>query len=288
MLKTQVDFLNLFFNPGETFCISPNKFGYHSISEMTNTMSLKSPNEQYAEQKVKEEEVLLMALNPINGFRNDDSVYKYRSFLVEVDFGNIVEQQEYIKSTKMPFSCCVYSGNKSLHYGIVLEQDLADQESWRYVAEWILNIMSKADQVTKNPSRSIRFPDNIRKDGLGKKQSLVKLNGRIKNSDLISWLGKHDEMRPIYSFRPERKKSDIADVSLLSGWLKKQLDYGLDFSIGRSNRWHSIAFDFGMAGFDYDDVEEFLERYFEPDSDFRRKEWSDTVKSGWKGSQRKI
>ena len=286
-MDSQKDFLNLFFNPGESFCISPNKFGYHSVNEMTDIMRLESPNEQIGIQEVKKEEILLMALNPISGFRNDDSVTKYRSFLVEVDFGTLLEQKNYIESMNMPFSVCVYSGNKSLHYGIVLEQDLCDQESWRYVAEWILNIMKKADQVTKNPSRSIRFPNNMRNDGLCKKQSLIKMNGRVKNADLISWLGRYDDCRPFYSFKEDKYRSDIKDINLVSKWLKRMLDNGIDYGIGRSNRWHSIACDFGMAGFTYEEIEYTMSRYFEPEGDFRKKEWKDTLKSGYKMSLRK-
>jgi hypothetical protein len=94
-------------------------------------------------------------------------------------------------------------------------------------------------------------------------------------------------MRPIYSFRPERKRSEIADITLLSGWMKRMLNEGIDYSIGRSNRWHSIACDFGMAGFEYEDVEDFLDKYFEPESDFPLSEWKTTLKSGYKLSQRK-
>lgn len=289
MTKNQTEFLNLFFNPGETFCVSPGTSGYHSVSEISSIMTLEMGGDHHIVHKVKEEDIVLMALNPIDGFRNDDSVTKFRSFLVEVDFGDLKEQYDWVKSMNMPFSCCVYSGNKSLHFGIVLEQELEDSRCWRHIAEWILNIMDKADQVTKNPSRSIRFPDNMRKDGKGLKQSLIKMNGRVKNKDLLSWLYRYEHLKPVVRITSDRKKSDEQDIKLLSGWLKKQLyDKQIDFSIGRSNRWHSIAFDFGMAGFEYEDVQNFLEDYFEPDNDFRRQEWISTLKSGWKGAQRKI
>ena len=113
--------LDLFFQKDETICVSPNEFGYHSInqSDLESDFTLISPSENVKPLKMKEDDVVLMALNPISGFRRDASVTAFRSFLIELDDRSLAKQEEYVKKMEMPYSICVFSGNKSLHYGIV-------------------------------------------------------------------------------------------------------------------------------------------------------------------------
>ena len=87
MTKISSDFLGLLFNPGETICVSPNKFGYHSVplTSIDQGIHLISPREDKAPITIAEKDINLVAINPINGFRRDANVTSFRSFLVEVD-----------------------------------------------------------------------------------------------------------------------------------------------------------------------------------------------------------
>ena len=109
------------------------------------------------------EMINMLAINPIEGFRRDKNVTAFRSFLVELDDGKLSEQMKYVKNKNMPYSACVFSGGKSLHFVITLEEPLPSLNLYKQISKWILNVMDKADSQTSNPSRSVRFPGNLRR-----------------------------------------------------------------------------------------------------------------------------
>jgi hypothetical protein len=287
MKESTKSFLSLFFNEGETICVSPNKFGFHSIEQkdIIETV-LKSPKEG-KDLGIVESDINLMAINPVKGFRRDENVTAYRSFLVEVDFGLPAEQFSYIKSMNMPYSVCVFSGNKSLHFGIVLDTDLPSEEEWRRVAEWILAIMDKADQQTKNPTRSIRFPENIRKDGKMLIQKLVEMKKRIPLDELYGWLNKYPDKDPLKKEVLDRP-TITATVGGVPTWVLTKLSKGIDYSRGRNNEWFSIAMGLALAGFEKNDIISVLDQYFVPERDFTRQEWLTTIKSAIKKASQKV
>ena len=142
MRQCTKDVLNLFFNEGESICVSHNDYGYRSVllKSLSGTIEQISPHPQINPEYINETDICLMSVNPVDGFRRDNNVTAYRSFMVELDDGPLSEQMNYIKNSGLPYSMCVFSGNKSLHFGIVLEQDLPTDAIWRDIAEWILNI----------------------------------------------------------------------------------------------------------------------------------------------------
>ncbi len=282
-------FLNLFFNPNETFCVSYNKYGYHSISQnefKSNQIILKSPNINITDTLITENDVVLMAINPINGFRNDDNVTAFRSFLVEIDEGTLAEQKAYIDNSGLPYSCCIFSGNKSLHFGIVLDKDLLDINVWRFIAEWILNILTKADQLTKNPSRSIRFPDNKRPDGKELIQKLVDIKGRISQDTLFTWLNQFPDKRPEIK-KPKPTISSIPSQSNIPKYIKEWLESGVENLDQRNNKWFIIGSTYAERGFTEDETIVILEEYFIEEKDLKYKEWYSTIKSAFKYISRK-
>jgi len=280
MDSTTKDFLNLLFNEGETICVSDCQGGYHSVEQELDSITLVSPKEEKPNRVILEKDINLVAINPINGFRRDKNVTNYRTFLIELDEGELVEQKRYIEELKMPYSICVFSGNKSLHYGIVLETDLINENDWRYINKWILNIVNKADQQTLNPSRSIRFPENIRKDGRKLKQALVDKKERVKEEDLYIWLNKHPDKIP--KPKREKKKVNLIDVNnrfeLIPFWMKEKLMEGVDSD--RNNTWYNLSCCLAKIGYVEDDIEVILDPYFQEDSDFNRTEWLGCIKSG--------
>lgn len=273
--------LQLFFNDGETICVSPDKYGYHSVyqSSLDGDILLKSPNPDIQDTVIHEEDINMMAINPIGGFRNDANVTAYRSFLVELDDDSLAEQKAYVNSMKMPYSVCVFSGNKSLHYGIVLKEELPDYNTWRIYAEWILNIMKKADPMTKNPSRSIRFPNNKRHDGKQLVQSLVEIKDRISLNDLNMWIHRYPDCKPI-PYIPKPFPDEIPSLLDIPEWIILELENGIDCE--RNNTWFRIAAVLAGKNFMEYEIIAFLEPYFTEQPDFKYNEWMTTIRHGIK------
>lgn len=273
--------LKLLFNEGESVCVSPNKWGYHSIplSEALNGhIKLVSPDNSI--RSCDSTELILCGINPINGFRRDENVTAFRSYLVELDLGNIKSQLGTISHLKMPFSAQVFSGNKSIHTVICLNEDLKDEKTYRLIGEWIFNIVTLADRNCINPSRSIRIPGAYREPG--KKQRLFQLNQRISHEEFFKWLNKYEHLRPIVK---EKKIVPLGegDYSLLSPWARAMLIKGIDYKDrGRNQTWFSLSYDFCKAGFTEEQTIEILEKRFEPEHDFKEKEWLTAINSGFK------
>lgn len=289
MRESTKQVLDLFFKKGETICVSHNDYGYHSVEQdsLNGAIEQISPKEDRDPEYINEEDICLMAINPINGFRRDENVTAYRSFMVEIDDGPLADQMKYIKDSGLPYSICVFSGNKSLHFGIVLEQDLPSEDLWRDVAEWILNILDKADPMTKNPTRSIRFPNNIRPNGKKQLQKLLEFNGKVKYSELAKWLQKHPKANPAEKRKHERV-SIPRTVGGIPQWVLDKLQFGIDESKGRNNEWFSIAMELAKSGFDSDEMIGYCEEFFTPDRDFTLSEWKTIMRHAHKRALRKL
>jgi hypothetical protein len=228
-------------------------------------------------EKVPSDSLVLAALNPIKGWRQDEDCTALRNFLVEVDTGTLQSQLDYVKAIKMPYSAIVFSGNKSMHFLISLDQDLPNETIYRLFSEWILAIATMADQQTKNPSRSIRIPGGMRKEG---RQRLVDFKGAVKLTDLVDWLKLHPGAKP----QPPEKRQVRKDhhFNSIKPWAIELLQNGLDASRGRNNQWYAIAYEFALSGYSEDDTIEILGNYFTPERGFKEREWLTTIKSAYK------
>ena len=281
MDNTGKQLLNLMFRPGETVCVSHNKYGYHSIpleNALNGPVTLVPPDTSREWEKPDSGQLTLVALNPIKGFRQDLSCTAFRNFLVEMDYGPLPEQLAYAKKIGLPYSAVVFSGNKSLHFLISLATDLPDEKTYRKLSEWILGIATIADQNTKNPSRSIRIPGAYREPN--KKQILVEIKEPITLTTLGAWLNQYPDAKP-----KEKEKREISgqhDFSKLKQWVIDRLLNGLDPNQGRNKQWFSIACEFALAGYSEDDTMDILTEFFSPDRDFSEREWKTSVRSGFK------
>jgi len=288
MDETGKKLLNLMFRPGETICVSHNKYGYHSIpldNAIYGPVVLVPPEHSAIKQNktaveaieyIGTDQIILCALNPIKGFREDANCTAYRNFLVELDSGPTEHQLAYIKKINMPFSAAVFSGNKSLHFLISLDRDLPSEKVYRVFSEWILKIVTLADQATKNPSRSIRVPGAFREPG--KKQTTVEFHGAIKIEDLVAWLNLHPNEKP--QEKQERVVSDTPDFGKVKGWICKALMDGV--KINRNRTWFAIGVEFALTGHEEEYTIGILGKYFIPDRDFKEREWETTIRSAFK------
>lgn len=279
------EFLKLFFDEGETFCVSPNKYAYHSVaieSFKENKVNLVSPNPDVLPTVAPFTDMALMGLNPIKGFRSDDSCTAFRNFLIEMDEGTLKEQWDYIRSIKLPYSCVVFSGGKSLHFGIALDQNLGSLETYKHVAKWLLAIASKADQQTGNPSRCIRMPGTQRGD---QKQALLEIKKRISLADLNSFLSKNKKFRPKIEEKIEYIQPVKSDGKL-PYWTVKALkdvnSWAAKKGEGRNQTWFKIFAAFGEAGLTAEEAISATSPNFSPEKDFKRREWIGIAKSAIK------
>jgi hypothetical protein len=238
-----------------------------------------SPNADREFEYVDSDKLTLVALNPINGFREDLNCTAFRNFLIEMDYGPLREQLAYAKKIGLPYSAVVFSGNKSLHFLISLDQDLTSEAVWRTMAEWTLGIATAADQNTKNPSRQIRIPGAYREPG--KKQLIVENKGATNLQDFSAWLDSHPDAKP----RPPERRvvSGTRDFSKVKPWVSVRLSTGnIGSKSGRNKEWFSIACEFALAGYSEDDTIDVLEAFFVPDRDFKEKEWKTSIHSAFK------
>jgi hypothetical protein len=280
--------LKLLFNEGEHICVSHDGYGYHSIpleSLEYATLELKAPpDSKLKDTAICTSEIKLVAINPVSGLRRDENCTAYRTFMIEMDDRDLKSQMRYVKDKGMPYSACVYSGGKSLHFAITVDRDFPNYKMYYYYACWILKVMSSADQNTKNPTRSIRMAGAKRETG--KEQRLIEIKGRVSVDDLNTWLSKFDSLRP-EGFSNKNEDVDSANVNLIGSkhipaWVFNALKNGVNESakFGRNVQWFKIALALGKAGYDEDKAIVLLDRYFEPEYDFKRQEWLSTVRSG--------
>lgn len=133
----------------------------------------------------------LVTINPLRkgGFRKDSNVKRYRTLLFEIDDMPIHEQIPVMKRIGLPYSTCVFSGNKSYHFLVVLKDELQDRTEydayWRAIAKALLDNNIPIDKSTKNPSRFTRAPFANR-DGVV--QAVQEVRGRVSLADVDSWL----------------------------------------------------------------------------------------------------
>ena len=277
-----VKLIKLMFEPGETICVSPSQFGFHAVprdSALTGYVDLiMNKHEEDGPHRVDTDTLLFVAINPIKGPRLDDNCYQFRNFMIELDSGSLAEQVNYIVTSGIPYSSMIFSGGKSIHVLIALEEGLSSQKAFRFMAKWILNILPLADQNIQNPSRGIRIPGAMRDNG--KRQRSYYLGKRIPVASLVKWLEKHERARPVFKERPIY--GGKPDFAKLSPWAQRLLRDGIRFEKGRNKGWFSLAVDFAMAGFSEDDTAAILSGKFVEEHDFREKEFLASVRQGFR------
>lgn len=141
-------------------------------------------------QSVIPRQLQFVGLNPLKqgGKRCDENVSAFRNFLLELDFGSFEKQYSYIvEELSVPFSTCVFSGSKSLHFVIALESCLGSEERWRQMASLLLKLVPKADQANKNPSRFTRIGGGFRPD-TAQVQKIVEERRRVNLEELEGWM----------------------------------------------------------------------------------------------------
>lgn len=133
------------------------------------------------------------------------NVTSFRNFAIEFDSDTIKEQGRKLSLAKPPLSAIVFSGGKSLHTPIALEEEVTeDQYSaiFEAIKQTFLKYDLKLDPQCKNPNRLTRAPFQLR---IGNKveQRLLKINRRIKNRELFDWFEANDINWKDYIYKPK-------------------------------------------------------------------------------------
>lgn len=301
MKKSQIEFLDLFFDEGEDISVSDGKFSYHSITRddiESNDITLKMPPKPpkfptERTHKITNDQIALVCINPVSGWKRDENVTKFRSFLVELDDLPLKQQKEYIEKSGMPYSICVYSGSKSLHYGIVLESPVPDYNAWKFIAKWIVNILEEADEQNVVPSKGIRFPDNTRPDGLKKKQALIEMRTRIDNDILWDWLIQHEDKKPVLKkttedeFAEEDSVKSIGIYDLPNSIIQQLTRLKNGTQDYRNKSWFSLSCFMAKKGVTMKETVRVFSEFFIEESDFDRNEWLTAIESGYNHIRKK-
>lgn len=137
------------------------------------------------------------------------NVTSFRNFAIEFDEDTLQEQERKLKLSKLPFSAIIFSGSKSLHTPIALEQEVTEEE-YRAIFEAIKDTLLnkydlKLDKQCSNPNRLTRAPFEIRPD-TGKIQKLLIIRGKVNNQTLYDWFEANGTNWKDYIFKPEEVK----------------------------------------------------------------------------------
>lgn len=163
-------FYNLLFEPREEICISYDIYGTAVFPIRTVLHETWNRN--------------FFSINPLLNGRLDANVTCFRNILIEFD--SIPLEQQLVLLKDIPWSTVVFSGKKSYHAIISLQEPCETREEYDAVVRRILEKLPDADRSTKNPSRLSRAPGALR-DGI--EQSLHAIGGRISKERLDAWLG---------------------------------------------------------------------------------------------------
>lgn len=137
------------------------------------------------------EESEFFCINPLRNYRDGASnanIAAHRNFLLESDTLSLRAQKALLEDRmRVPFATKTFSGSKSYHYIIALEEPVAADkyaEYWQFL-KYLL--AGKVDSSCSNPSRLSRTPGVVR-TSTGKKQRLLAVGRRISVQEFEQWL----------------------------------------------------------------------------------------------------
>lgn len=221
------DFLAVLFDPEDTTCWGKTKF------------------ETYV-QNYPDDDAQFFSINALKDKRLDINVQKYRNILIEMDTGTLEEQKKIIDT--IPFSTVVYSGGKSLHAIISLEEPLETREQYDDLVRAIYVKVPECDKSAKNPSRFSRVPDALRDNGVV--QDLIAVRKRIPNQEVYDWAGVKKQFLGIKA----TQEKFVATHKMLPVRALAFLQYGASYDGKWNKELFVAACDMFSVGYDLEEV----------------------------------
>lgn len=293
-------FWTTLFDPEDRTCFALNKFG----TSLSNVSSARIDVPRYRD-------LQYFSINAMEGdSRADLNVTKHRNILVEFDKIPLDEQLKVVQRMGLPYSTRVFSGSKSFHFIISLEEPLRDRDIYDFSVEWIYNILEPhgVDTQTSNPSRFSRVPGGtnqkehkvlddegnvVLEDGKPKlkimysEQKLISVGPRVPNETLEAWLLSHPEHQPIpMIYERIIILSDHAAPHLLTPWTKHLLANGINNG-KRNAEVFKMGFDFVKCGFTCEEAVSYFAQNAKQLGDFTLAEAEAAIKSAYKTFHRR-
>jgi len=226
--SNQRTYLNILFDPEDLVCTGDTPY-ITAIEPLRAQLKLRQ----------------FICINPLCGPRRDSNVTKFRNILVEFDKHDLARQLKIIKESQLPHSTIVFSGSKSFHVIISLEEPLKSKDEYSQLVKRVYKKMGGADVVdisTSNPSRFSRAPCVNRNNG--NFQAVQYLGTRIKNEELLSWLGPE----PVRS-----KPKSLPPTGKLSAFTLYFLNFGAAPGLWNRQLFISVC-DMARNGMDEDTI----------------------------------
>lgn len=163
-MKTTAKFLATLFEPSELVCVSRDAYGTFLSGQYD-----------------VHPDSVFFSINPLHTSRADANVTCFRNILLEIDSLPLSAQREYLDGLKIPYTSVVYSGSKSMHFIISLDNPCSTKEEYDTLVKRLHKLASKVDPTSKNASRFSRFP-GAKRIATGKVQELVFLGNRVSRT----------------------------------------------------------------------------------------------------------
>lgn len=163
-------FWDTLFDAKERICIADNV--YESVTGPYNSSSWNASSQFFC-------------INPVTNGRLDKWVTSFRNILIEFDKLSLDKQRVFAQT--IPFSTVTFSGGKSYHYIISLDEPCSDIKEYKRLVKRIYNKLPDCDKSTGNPSRLSRTPGAFRDNGV--EQTLMLVKQRVSRALLEDWLG---------------------------------------------------------------------------------------------------
>lgn len=240
----KAQFLKVLFDEGQRTCFTDNPKGtkvqpiheastqYFCINALHPSKDL-LPTQEYH--------------NPNTPRRADVNVICLRNILIEIDCMPLRDQYKFITDSGLPYSTCTFSGSKSFHFIISLENPCGNLKEYKELVERIYKALNKQSKVIdtscKNPSRLSRMGDSIRDNG--KPQNIIHVGSRINNAILESWLLNNCPVE-----QPKQKVFIPQQQGELSPWARVTLMKGITEEGKRNQLCFRVGCEFARGGFD--------------------------------------
>lgn len=126
-----------------------------------------------------------------------ENIASYRNILIEWDSPDMTlrKQANLAARANLPYNTCTFSGGKSLHYIISLNEPFTNEAEYVYFARLIMSALG-SDISMSNVNRVSRTPNAIRSSN-GTVQELREVTGRkLSKQELLDWLITDKYMKP--------------------------------------------------------------------------------------------
>jgi hypothetical protein len=202
-------YMTALFNPGETVCLG--KFNRATkVYELSYAMESGWP--------------AFVSANPIKDARLDANVTAHRNLVIEFDQGTLKEQAEIIASRGLPYTTLTFSGGKSLHAVVALQDSLPDEAAYRKLFRTINDILWMIDNSCINPSRLTRIGGATHPEKRVE-QKLIDVRRRISLDELHSWISRFEKhLAKVAAKRAQAQAQKLERVQ----WIQQQGIVGIE------------------------------------------------------------